>query len=179
MHDGTPMQSAFITGFAGQELAPREAALLTAARPCGIILFKRNILEPEQVRRLVAAARAAVGLQDFLVLIDQEGGRVQRLTPPHWRDRPAAARYGAVHARDPAGAVRAARFAARLTAAELIALGINTSCAPVLDLTVPGGHDIIGDRAYGAFPERVIALGRAVAEGLLAGGVLPVVKHIP
>ena len=94
MHDGTRMQSAFITGLAGQELAPREAALLKAARPCGIILFKRNILEPEQVRRLVEAARAAVGLQDFLVLIDQEGGRVQRLTPPHWRDRPAAARYG-------------------------------------------------------------------------------------
>jgi beta-N-acetylhexosaminidase len=173
------MQSAFITGLAGQELAPREAALLKAARPCGIILFKRNIREPEQVRQLVEAARAAVGAQDFLVLIDQEGGRVQRLTPPHWRDRPAAARYGAAHARDPAGAVRAARFAAGLAARELVALGINTSCAPVLDLAVAGGHAIIGDRAYAAMPDRVVALGRAVAEGLLAGGVLPVIKHIP
>jgi beta-N-acetylhexosaminidase len=173
------MRSAFITGLTGQQLTPAEASLLKAARPCGIILFQRNLADPEQVRQLVDAARAAVGADDFLVLIDQEGGRVQRLRPPHWRDRPAAARYGTAYARDPAGAVRAARFAARLTAAELIALGINTSCAPVLDLTVPGGHDIIGDRAYGAFPERVIALGRAVAEGLLAGGVLPVVKHIP
>jgi beta-N-acetylhexosaminidase len=179
MHDGTRMQSAFITGLAGQELSPREAALLQAARPCGIILFKRNVLEPSQVRRLVEAARAAVASEEFLVLIDQEGGRVQRLTPPHWRQRPAAARYGAAHARDPAGALRAARFAARLAAHELVALGINTSCAPVLDLAVPDGHAIIGDRAYGATPERVIALGRAVAEGLLAGGVLPVIKHIP
>ncbi|HEU0061147.1 MAG TPA: beta-N-acetylhexosaminidase [Hyphomicrobiaceae bacterium] len=173
------MQSAFVTGLAGLELAPHEAALLRAARPCGIILFKRNILEPEQVRRLIGAARTAVGAQDFLVLIDQEGGRVQRLTPPHWRDRPAAAQYGAAWARDPAGAVRAARFAAQLAALDLVALGINTSCAPVLDLAVPGGHTVIGDRAYGATPDRVVALGRAVAEGLLAGGVLPVIKHIP
>jgi len=173
------MQLAFITGLAGPELAPREAALLKAARPCGIILFKRNVGEPGQVRRLVEAARTAVGAEDFLVLIDQEGGRVQRLTPPHWRDRPAAARYGTAHAHDPAAAVRAARFAAGLVARELVGLGINTSCAPVLDLAVPGGHAIIGDRAYGTTPDRVIALGRAVAEGLLAGGVLPVIKHMP
>src|SRR5262245_9335689 len=124
MHDGTRMQSAFITGLAGLELAQGEAALLQAARPCGIILFKRNVLEPEQVRRLVEAARAAVGASDFLVLIDQEGGRVQRLTPPHWRARPAAARYGALYARDPAGALGAARLAAQLAARELVALGI-------------------------------------------------------
>jgi beta-N-acetylhexosaminidase len=173
------MRSAFITGLAGQQLRPPEASLLRAARPCGIILFQRNIADPGQVRRLVDAAQAAVGAEDFLVLIDQEGGRVQRLRPPHWRDRPAAASYGAAHQRDPAGAVRAARFAAALTAAELIAVGINTSCAPVLDLPVPGGHAVIGDRAYATSPDRVIALGRAVAEGLLSGGVLPVIKHIP
>jgi len=173
------MRSAFITGLAGHVLTAREAALLKAAQPCGIILFQRNIGEPDEVRRLVEAARTAVGAADFLVLIDQEGGRVQRLRPPHWCNRPAAARYGAAHARDPDGAVRAARFAAGLAAQELVALGINTSCAPVLDLPVPGGHDVIGDRAYGNTPERVIALGRAVAEGLLAGGVLPVIKHIP
>lgn len=173
------MRSAFITGLASERLTPAEASLLAAARPCGIILFQRNIADPEQVRRLVEAAHAAVAAEAFLVLIDQEGGRVQRLRPPHWRDRPAAARYGEAHARDPAAAVRAARSAARLVAAELVALGINTSCAPVLDLPAPGGHDVIGDRAYGSVPERVIALGRAVAEGLLAGGVLPVIKHLP
>jgi beta-N-acetylhexosaminidase len=173
------MRSAFITGLAGPVLTAQEAALLKAAQPCGIILFQRNIAAPDQVRRLVETARAAVGAADLLVLIDQEGGRVQRLRPPHWPNRPAAARYGAAHARDPEGAVRAARFAAGLAARELVALGINTSCAPVLDLPVAGGHDVIGDRAYGSTPERVIALGRAVAEGLLAGGVLPVIKHIP
>jgi beta-N-acetylhexosaminidase len=173
------MRSAFITGLAGHALTQRETALLQAAQPCGIILFQRNIAEPKQVRRLVEAARTAVGAADFLVLIDQEGGRVQRLRPPHWRNRPAAACYGSAHARDPQGAVRAARFAAALAARELVALGINTSCAPVLDLPVPGAHTVIGDRAYGSTPERVIALGRAVAQGLLAGGVLPVIKHIP
>ncbi len=173
------MRSAFITGLAGPQLGAEEAALLRAARPCGIILFQRNIADPEQVRRLIDAARAAVGAEDFLVLIDQEGGRVQRLRPPHWRDRPAAAVYGAAHARDPAAAVRAARLAAGLTARELRAIGINTSCAPVLDVPVPGGHDIIGDRAFASDPDQVIALGGAVAEGLLAGGVLPVIKHIP
>jgi beta-N-acetylhexosaminidase len=178
MH-GTRMRSAFITGLAGQALTAREAALLKAAQPCGLILFQRNIGEPDEVRRLLETARAAVGAAELLVLIDQEGGRVQRLRPPHWRNRPAAARYGAAHARNPDGALRAARLAAGLAARELVALGINTSCAPVLDLPVPGGHDVIGDRAYGDTPERVIALGRAVAEGLLAGGVLPVIKHIP
>jgi beta-N-acetylhexosaminidase len=173
------MRSAFITGLAGHALTGGEAALLKAAQPCGIILFQRNIAEPDQVRRLVETARAAVGTADLLVLIDQEGGRVQRLRPPHWPNRPAAARYGAAHARDPEGAVRAARFAAGLAAQELVALGINTSCAPVLDVPVSGGHDVIGDRAYGSTPERVIALGRAVAEGLLGGGVLPVIKHVP
>ncbi|HJZ31240.1 MAG TPA: beta-N-acetylhexosaminidase [Hyphomicrobiaceae bacterium] len=173
------MRSAFITGLAGLELTTVEAALLKAARPAGIILFQRNVADPAQVRRLIAAARAAVAAEDFLVLIDQEGGRVQRLRPPYWRQMPAAASYGAAYAFDPAGTQRAARLAAGLMAMELIALGINTSCAPVLDVPVRGSHDIIGDRAYGTTPEQVIALGRAVAEGLLAGGVLPVMKHMP
>jgi len=173
------MRSAFITGLAGLELTTVEAALLKAARPAGIILFQRNVADPAQVRRLIAAAHAAVAAEDFLVLIDQEGGRVQRLRPPYWRQMPAAASYGAAYAFDPAGAQRAARLAAGLMAMELIAVGINTSCAPVLDVPIPGSHDIIGDRAYGTTPEQVIALGRAVAEGLLAGGVLPVMKHMP
>jgi beta-N-acetylhexosaminidase len=172
------MLSAFICGLAGPELAPDEAAFLRAARPCGIILFARNCADPAQVRRLTDAACAAVG-EEILVLIDQEGGRVQRLKPPHWRALPAAAAYVKAYAGDLEKAARAASAAARLTAAELCAVGINTNCAPLLDVPAPGSHSIIGDRAYEAAPERVIVMGRAVAEGLMAGGVLPVMKHVP
>jgi beta-N-acetylhexosaminidase len=173
------MLSAFIAGLAGTELTAREAALLREARPCGVILFARNVRDPEQVRRLTDAARAAIGADDVLVLIDQEGGRVARLKPPHWRVLPPAAAYGQLYQRDADAALRSAWLAARLTAADLSALGINTDCAPVLDVPVPGSHDIIGDRAYGTAPDQVAALGRAVAEGFMAGGVLPVIKHIP
>ena len=173
------MLSAFIAGLAGTELSAREAALLRDACPCGIILFARNIQSPEQVRRLTDAARAAIGADDVLVLIDQEGGRVARLKPPHWRILPAAAAYGRLYQRDAEAALHSAKLAARLTAADLAVLGINTDCAPVLDVPAPGSHDIIGDRAYGTTPEQVAALGRAVAEGFMAGGVLPVIKHIP
>jgi len=172
------MLSAFITGLAALELDPREAAILRSARPCGVILFARNVQDPAQVRRLSDAARAAVGA-DILVLIDQEGGRVRRLLPPNWRELPAAAAYGRLYAADPAGACRMAGLTARLTAAELRAVGIDTNCVPVLDVPVPGGHAIIGERAYGADPVQVAALGRAVAEGHMAGGVLPVIKHVP
>ncbi|KAB2910708.1 MAG: beta-N-acetylhexosaminidase [Hyphomicrobiaceae bacterium] len=173
------MLSAFIAALAGPELSSAEAAVLRAARPCGIILFARNAVEPEQVRRLTDAVRTAIGSGEVLVLIDQEGGRVQRLRPPHWRALPPAAAYAKVYDGDPGAALRAARLSARLTAADLRALGINTNCTPVLDVPVPGSHDIIGDRAYGTAPDQVAALGRAVAEGHMAGGVLPVIKHIP
>jgi beta-N-acetylhexosaminidase len=172
------MLASFITGLAGVELEPDEAAVLRAARPCGIILFARNVADPEQVRRLSEAARDAVG-HDILVLVDQEGGRVRRLRPPHWRELPCAAAYGRLYAGDPEEACRAARLAAQLTAAELRAAGINTNCVPVLDVPAPGSHHIIGDRAYGVDPSQVAALGRAVAEGHMAGGVLPVIKHVP
>jgi beta-N-acetylhexosaminidase len=172
------MLASFITALAGTELAPDEAAVLRSARPCGIILFARNVAGPEQVRRLTEAARNAVG-HDILVLIDQEGGRVRRLRPPHWRDLPCAAAYGQLYRDDPAAACRAARLAAQLTATELRAAGINTNCVPVLDVPAAGSHDIIGDRAYGTAPDQVAALGRAVAEGHIAGGVLPVIKHVP
>jgi beta-N-acetylhexosaminidase len=172
------MLSAFITALAGTELSAAEVAVLRDAKPSGIILFARNVATPEQVRRLVGAARDAVG-SDILVLIDQEGGRVRRLMPPHWRELPAAAAYGRLYARDPENACRSARLAARLTAAELRAVGINTNCAPVVDVPAKGSHDIIGDRAYGQAVKQVIALGRAVAEGYMAGGVLPVIKHMP
>ena len=172
------MLTAFITALAGPELMPAEAAVLRAARPCGVILFARNVRDPDQVRRLTEAARDCVG-DDILVLIDQEGGRVRRLKPPHWRELPPAAAYGRLYADDPADACLTAGLAARLTAAELRAVGINTNCAPVLDVPVAGSHDIIGDRAYGAEPRQVCDLGLAVAEGYMAGGVLPVIKHIP
>jgi beta-N-acetylhexosaminidase len=172
------MVAAFITALAGLELGPNEAAVLRQARPCGVILFARNVCDPEQVRRLTDAARNAIG-SDILVLIDQEGGRVQRLRPPHWHALPPAAAFGALYAGDPERAAAAARQTARLVAAELGACGINTNCAPVLDLPVAGSHDIIGNRAYGADPRMIGALGRAVAEGYMAGGVLPVIKHVP
>jgi beta-N-acetylhexosaminidase len=172
------MLASFITALAGTELAPGEAAALRSSRPCGIILFARNAADPEQMRRLTGAARDAVG-HDILVLIDQEGGRVRRLRPPNWRDLPCAAAYGRLYRDDPAAACHTARLAAQLTAAELRGAGINTNCVPVLDVPAPGSHDIIGDRAYGATPDQVAALGRAVAEGHMAGGVLPVIKHVP
>jgi beta-N-acetylhexosaminidase len=173
------MLSAFITALAGLDLTAREASVLRQARPCGVILFARNVGDPEQVRRLIQDAKAAVGADDILVLIDQEGGRVRRLRPPHWRALPPAAAYGAIYAADRERALNAARLVARLTAADLRALGINTNCTPVLDVPVAGSHQIIGDRAYGHDPQQVTALGRAVAEGFMAGGVLPVIKHVP
>jgi beta-N-acetylhexosaminidase len=173
------MLSAFITGLAGLELAPREASVLRQARPCGIILFARNVRDPVQVRRLVDDAKAAVGGDDMLVLIDQEGGRVRRLRPPHWRALPPAAAYGGIYGHDRERALRLARLVARLTAADLRAIGINTNCTPVLDVPAAGSHEIIGDRAYGRDVAQVTALGRAVAEGHVAGGVLPVIKHVP
>jgi beta-N-acetylhexosaminidase len=173
------MLSAFITGLAGLELTAREASVLRAVQPCGVILFARNVADPDQVRRLVEDARTAIDADDLLVLIDQEGGRVRRLRPPHWRELPAGAAYGEIYVEDPERALRMARLVARLTAADLRATGINTNCTPVLDVPVAGSHDIIGDRAYGRDPAQVAALGRAVAEGFMAGGVLPVIKHVP
>ncbi len=148
-------------------------------RPCGLILFARNCDTPEQIRALIASFMDAVGSDEVLVLIDQEGGRVQRLRPPHWRQMPPARAYGLLY-RDNPDAAKAAAFAgARLIADELREAGINVNCVPVLDVPQPDAHDIIGDRAYSEDPEVVTALGRAVVEGTLSGGVLPVIKHVP
>jgi beta-N-acetylhexosaminidase len=173
------MASACILGCAGPRLSADERTFFAEARPFGLILFQRNIDNPDQVRRLTDEFRASVGDPDAPVLIDQEGGRVQRLKPPHWPDFPPAARFGALYARDPDRALEAIRLGARLIAAELVPLGINVDCMPVADLRRPEGHDVIGDRAYGGEAESVGKLARAAAEGLLKGGVLPVVKHIP
>lgn len=153
--------------------------MFAAADPLGFILFARNCESPAQLSSLVAALRDAVGRADAPVLIDQEGGRVARLGPPHWRKPPAAARFGALAGQGLALARRAVWLNARLIAAELSSLGITVDCAPVLDLALPETHAVIGDRAFGGDPALVAALGRAFCEGLLAGGVLPVIKHIP
>jgi beta-N-acetylhexosaminidase len=148
-------------------------------KPWGFILFGRNLETPDQVRALVNALRETVGRGDAPVLIDQEGGRVQRLGPPHWRRYPPGRAYGDLPAGDPLHSREMARLGARLMAHDLAALGINVDCLPVLDVPDPAGHEIIGDRAYGRTAEEVARLGRAAAEGLIAGGVLPVIKHIP
>lgn len=173
------MLNAFITGVAGERLGEDERQFLREARPSGLILFARNCRDAAQIRTLVADFKSAVGEDGLLVLIDQEGGRVQRLKPPLVHALPAASAFAALYAEAPEAACRAAFLTSRLLAGELIALGINTNCAPVLDVNCPGAHAVIGDRAYGSKPGPVVALGRAVADGLLAGGVLPVFKHIP
>jgi beta-N-acetylhexosaminidase len=170
--------SAFICGTAGPTLGADEIAFLRDADPWGFILFKRNCETPEQIRALTTALRDTVG-RDAPILIDQEGGRVQRLGPPHWPAYPTGRTYGDIFARSPADGRRAARLGARLIAADLHALGIDVDCLPVLDVPVEGAHDVIGHRAYGVTPDVVSELGRTAAAGLLAGGVLPVIKHIP
>jgi beta-N-acetylhexosaminidase len=170
---------AFISGCAGLALDDAERAFFAAARPCGLILFRRNCGNPEQIRTLIADFTESVGSDELLVLIDQEGGRVERMRPPHWRHMPPAACYGRLYGADPAIAARAAFAGARLTAEELYDLGITVNTMPVLDVPQEGAHDIIGDRAYATEPETVIVLGKAVIEGCLSGGVLPVIKHVP
>ncbi|MGO4388589.1 beta-N-acetylhexosaminidase [Microvirga sp. 2YAF29] len=170
---------AFIAGCSGLELTPDEVAFFKEAAPWGFILFRRNIGTPDQVKALCASLREAVGREDAPILIDQEGGRVQRMGPPHWPKYPAGAAYGRINANDPLVQRELARLGARLIAHDLRSVGINVDCLPVLDVPSPGAHDVIGDRAYGKTPDKVAVLGRAAAEGLIAGGVLPVVKHIP
>ena len=167
---------AIVLGCAGERLSPEERRLFAAFDPFGFVLFRRNCRDPDQLRALIAEMRDAVGRPDAPVLIDQEGGRVARLQPPHWRRYPAPARIGAL---PDTQAAEAARLGARLIADDLAGLGITVDAVPVLDLPVSGADPVIGDRAYGSEPERVARLGRAVCEGMLAGGVLPIVKHIP
>ena len=173
------MRSRAIYGCAGESLSPEEQAFFCQTRPWGFILFARNISSPAQVIALVKELRATVDDDNTPILIDQEGGRVARLKPPHWRQRPPAARFGALHEADPESAKEATYLNARLIAHDLASLGITVDCLPVLDVPVPGAHDIIGDRAFAHDPHTIIALGRAQIDGLLDGGVLPVMKHIP
>jgi beta-N-acetylhexosaminidase len=169
---------AFITGLSGTKLADEERAFLRDAKPWGFILFRRNIAGPEPLRRLIDEVRSTLGWS-APALIDQEGGRVQRLGPPDWPPYPPGAAYGALYKRDKAVGLAAARLGARLIAADLAALGIDVDCLPIADVPVAGADAVIGDRAYDTEPAGVAAIAGAVAQGLADGGVLPVLKHIP
>ncbi len=168
---------AAIFGCAGPVLLPAERAFFRDADPFGFILFARNVEDPDQLRRLTAELRHSVG-RDAPVLIDQEGGRVQRLRAPHWHDWDPP--YDTVAA---AGsleqAARLMRLRAEVIAAELSAVGIDANCAPVADVAFAQTHPFLRNRCYGSDPGTVAVVARAVADGLLAGGVLPVVKHLP
>ncbi len=168
-----------IVALAGVELAAEEAALLARLPPAGVILFARNCRDRAQLRRLVTDIRTACGPRPVLVMVDQEGGRVQRLRPPEWRALPAMARIGDLARRDPAAGRRAARLAGRLIAHDLAEVGIDVAAAPCLDLTCPGTTPAIGDRSFGADPDLVAELGLVFLDGLAAGGVAGVIKHLP
>ena len=174
-----PLPRAVILGCEGTVLNSGEKTLFADADPLGFILFQRNCEAPDQVRALVEALRGTLGRPDAPVLIDQEGGRVARLKPPHWQALPPAGRIGALWPGNPEAATEAAWTQGRLLAGDLQPLGINVDCAPVLDLVFEGADAIIGDRAFGADPDVVSRLGRALCDGLMAGGVLPVIKHLP
>jgi beta-N-acetylhexosaminidase len=170
---------AAILGCAGPDLSADERAFFRDADPLGFILFARNIDTPERARRLTDDLRSCVARGDAPVLIDQEGGRVARLRPPHWRKAPPARLLGELYARDPEKGLLATRLNAHLLAADVLSAGCDVDCLPVLDIAFAETHAVIGDRAYAAQPEPVAALGRAAAEGLMAEGVMAVIKHIP
>jgi beta-N-acetylhexosaminidase len=170
---------AFITGISGLELSAAERAFIGSERPWGFILFKRNVETPEQVALLIRELRKSISDPEAPVLIDQEGGRVQRLGPPHWPVYPPGAVFGALYDIDPGLGLSAARLSARLIAADLFETGVTVDCLPLADLPVAGADAVIGNRAYGTEPRKVAAIARAVTEGLQQGGILPVLKHIP
>jgi beta-N-acetylhexosaminidase len=169
---------AAIVGISGTALAPEEEALLRAHPPAGVILFARNIADRGQVAALMASLRAVLP-RNAVLMVDQEGGRVARLRPPHWRAHPPAARLGAIFERNPSNGLRAAYLTGALIGADCAEVGFDVACAPVLDLRLPETTDAIGDRAFSADPGAVARLGRAVADGLRAAGIQAVGKHAP
>ncbi|MFC3162710.1 beta-N-acetylhexosaminidase [Ciceribacter thiooxidans] len=170
---------AMILGCSGLKLTADEKAFYRDEQPWGFIVFARNLSEPSQIRDLVAEMRETVGGRNAPVLIDQEGGRVQRIREPIAPRYPSAAVLGDIYRRDRSQGLRAAWLMSRLHAVDLLKLGINVDCLPVLDVPVEGASNVIGDRAYGTDPVTVGEMGEAAAAGLKSGGVLPVMKHIP
>src|SRR6185312_7465373 len=173
------MRTRAIYGCAGTELSADERAFFRETKPWGFIVFARNIEGPDQLRALTASLRQTVDDPRAPILIDQEGGRVARLKPPHWRERPPAGRFGVPYGNDAEAAREAVYLNARLIAHDLAEVGLNVDCLPLLDVPVDGADNIIGDRAFARDPSTIIDLGRAAIEGLIEGGVLPVMKHIP
>lgn len=169
---------AFICGLSGARITSDERAFLAESRPWGVILFTRNVVDADQLRRLAGDLRALLG-EELPILVDQEGGRVQRIGPPLAPPYPPARAFGELYAVDPAKAVEAARLGASLIGSDLRGLGIDVDCLPLLDMPAAGADPIIGDRAFSSDPQAVIELGRAQIDGLLASGVLPVMKHLP
>ncbi|MEO1745367.1 MAG: beta-N-acetylhexosaminidase [Pseudomonadota bacterium] len=170
---------AMIVGCSGTVLSAEERAFLAQHKPWGLILFARNIGSADEIRAITSTFREIVGREDAPVFIDQEGGRVQRIKPPLAQDYPSGAMLGTVYEADAQEGLRAAHDMSRLHACDLLPLGINADCLPVLDIPIAGSHDVIGNRAYGDAVEIVARMGRAAADGLLAGSVLPVMKHVP
>ena len=168
-----------IFGLSGPHLTADERAFFREADPAGYILFGRNCLDPEQLRALTDDLRSIHGRERLLISMDQEGGRVARLRPPHWAGYPCSEAFAKLYDIAPASAIAAARANATAMGLELSAMGITVDYHPPLDLRLPGAHDVIGDRALGSDPMQVAALGRAVLEGLAAGGVTGCVKHMP
>lgn len=168
-----------IFGIAGPELSADERAFFKEADPAGYILFKRNCDDREQLRRLTDDLRAIHGRKRLLVSIDQEGGRVARLRPPHWSDFPSGEAFDHLYRLAPASAIEAARVNAHAMALELAEMGITVDYHPPLDVRQEGAHDVIGDRALGSDPMQVAAIGRAILDGLARGGVAGCIKHMP
>jgi len=169
---------AAIVGIAGPALLPDEAALFHRLPPAGVILFARNILDPPQLTALIASLRRALP-SEAVLMVDQEGGRVARLRPPHWREHPPAAALGRRFAANRAAGLRAAFLTGALIGLDCAAAGFDVAAAPVLDLAMRGASNVVGDRAFAADPLAVARLGRAMAAGLLAAGIQPVGKHAP
>lgn len=168
-----------IFGLSGPALTDDERDFFRDAEPLGYILFKRNCVDPAQMRALTDALRDLHGREDLPITIDQEGGRVARMQPPAWPAFPTGAAFDALYERAPISAIEAARANGQALAHILRDVGVNVNLAPMLDVAVPGGTPAIGDRAFGLEPMRVAALGRALLDGLNRGGVAGVIKHMP
>ena len=167
-----------IIGLSGKRLKKSESLFLRDANPWGVILFARNVKDPDQLRKLTGDIRDAMG-RNTLIFIDQEGGRVQRMREPHWRAFPSGENYASLYRRDRVDGLRACYLGHRLIADDLRAVGITSDCAPVLDLPQPGADPIISDRALGNCVEDIVEMAHAAMSGLMSGGVAPVIKHIP
>ena len=173
-----PAPLSCIIGLSGKRLTKSESVFLRDANPWGVILFARNVDNPNQLRKLTGGIRDAMG-RNTLIFVDQEGGRVQRLRAPHWRSFPSGDTYANIYRRDRTDGLRACYLGHRLIADDLRAVGITSDCAPVLDLPQPGADPIISDRALGNCVEDIVDMAHAAMAGLMSGGIAPVIKHIP